>query len=231
MASYTAADLSAKVGALLNDTTYYTQAVLLPYLNIAQDELADFLRNSGVGQTKFWTTITNMPAATTALYQASTPALPLTLVEPIQIYERATGAAEQDFVMMIGPATIPNINAGTSLVYWDWIMDVTNGPTIQFNPSGGATSARDLRIYYYGEVTPLGTGAESMFLGGETAIIYKTAALVAASRGNLNGAQAFQEMYDRASHTYVSEMIKENQAVPGRRQPWLGGGRYLISRY
>lgn len=232
MASYTLADLVAKAQALLNDSVYYTSAVLVPYINIAQDELGDTLRNNGVAQTKFVSSVLTVTAATTALSQSSSPALPANLVEPILLFERSVGAQEQDFVLMIGPATIPNVNPGTSLVYWDWDMDSTNGPTIQFNPGGGATSNREVRIIYYGEPVPFSVGTDkSMYLGAENAIVYKTCALVGGSRGNVTMAQAFDGEWQKASMRYVEEMVKENQAVPGRRQPWLGGGRYLIARY
>jgi hypothetical protein len=234
MASYTLTDLVTKSQALLNDTggTYYTLAILTPYIDLAVDELDSVLRNNGVPQTKFVSSVLTVTAGTIVLNQGSSPAIPANLVEPLLIFERAVGGAEQDFIQLIGPATIPNVNVGTSLVYWDLVMDSSNGLTIQFNPAGGASSNREIRIIYEGEVVPMSSGSDkSVFLGAENAIVYKTCTLVAGSRGNGTAVQGFEDQWIKARDRYVEEQVKLNQAVPGRRQPWLGGGRYLIARY
>jgi hypothetical protein len=232
MASATLADIVAKVQALVNDSVYYTQAVLLPDINIAQDELADELRNNGVGQTKFINPVATITAGTTGWMQTTSPALPLNLVEPLVLYERAVGASEQDFIPMIGPGTIPNTSTSTALLYWDWIMSATNGPTIQFNPAGGATVDREVRLIYLGDLTPFAaSGDKSMFYGAQNALSYKTASLVSASRGGTEGVQDYDTAWTRAKTRYIEEMVKVNQGVTGRRRPWLGAGRYLVGRF
>ena len=237
MASATLNDIVAKVQNLVNDSVpqVYTLAVLLPYINMAQDELADELRNHGVGYTKFISSTLSVTAGTTALNQGSSPALPTNLVDIVSIYERPAGGAEQDFVLCqgpMGPGGLPNFNPLTILGFWDLVMDSTNGPTVQFNPAGGATTNREIRIIYYGDVVPFAAGGDkSMFYGAQNALSYKTASLVAGSRGATADAQAFDAIWTKGKDRYCSEMVKENQSRPTRRNPYLGIGRYIIRRY
>jgi hypothetical protein len=231
MASATLADIVTKVQNLVGDPSgqVYTQAVLLPYVNMAQDEMADELRNNGVGEATFVNSVITVPANTTVLNQGSTPPIPTNLVVPLSLYERTVGGAEQDFTLINGPQILPNFNASTTLGFWNFVQDTTNGPTIQFI---GATTAREVRILYYGDVNNLSAGGDKLlFYGAQNAISYKVASLVAASRGNGEGAQGFDALWQKGKDRFVSEMVKTMQARPGRRAPWLGVGRYIIGRY
>lgn len=237
MASATLADIVAKVQNLINDSTpqVYTQTVLLPYINMAQDDLADELRNHGAGFARFVSSTLTVTAGTTALTQSSSPAIPTNLVDVVSIYERPAGGTEQDFVLVQGPmgfSALPNWNPQTTLAFFDIVQDTTNGPTIQFNPAGGATTNREIRIIYLGDVVPFASsGDKSMFYGAQNAISFRTAAYVALSRGAMQEAQTFNSEWTKAKDSYCMQAVKENQSRPVRRQPWLGIGRYLIRRY
>jgi hypothetical protein len=231
MASATLNDLVTKTQNLVGDPTgqTYSLSVLTPYANLAQDEMADELRNNGVGEATFVGTVITVPANTTTITQTTSPAFPANLVAPLSLYERTPGGAEQDFTLINGPQILPNFNPSTTLGFWNFIQDVTNGPTIQFI---GATTAREVRIVYYGDVNNLSGGSDKvLFYGAQNAIAYKMASLCAASRGNGEGAQGFDALWQKAKDRYVSEMTKMMQARPMRRAPWLGVGRYIIGRY
>lgn len=228
MAVAVLSDIVARVQALVNDTpaAVYTQAVLLPYINTAQDEVAAALRNHGVAFTKFRSSVLTVTAGTTSLYIGSSPTLPTNLVEPITMWERPSGGAEQDFYPMFGPSTLPNYGQNQTLTYWDYYQDATNGPTIL---TLGATTNREVRIDYYGDLTSFASSGDKLLIyGAQNVVAYRTASLVCLSRGDNDGAQAFNLVYEKNLGTLCSEQVKEGQARPGRRLPARGIARYLI---
>lgn len=228
MAVAVLSDIVTRVQALVNDSpaAVYTLAVQLPYINMAQDEVAAALRNHGVAFTKFRGSVLSVPAGTTSLYIGSTPTLPANFVEPITMWERPSGGQEQDFYPMFGPSALPNYGQNQTLTYWDFYQDLTNGPTIL---TLGATTTREVRLDYYGDLTSFASSSDRLLIyGAQNVLAYRTASLICASRGDNEGAQAFNTVYEKNLGTLCSEQVKEGQARPGRRLPARGIARYLI---
>jgi hypothetical protein len=215
---------------LVNDQAgvVYTDAVLLPYTNTALDMLTADLRAAGAPYIKIRGAFLSVPSSTTpvTLTTASSPALPAALIEPLQLWERQASGAEQDYVPMEGPFTLPNFPPSSTLRFWDYAGDATNGFQIQLL---GATATREVRIDGLYDVTQFVNTSDAVLIPGSTnAIAFRTAALIAGSRGDDNGAQTFNNIANAETEKLIAAEIMVQQAHPVRRQPAMGASRYLV---
>lgn len=128
----------------LNDTARdkFTDAVLLPYLNMARIELEEIFELNSIPVTEETSAILTVPLNTSAIGFNSTPPLPADLIEIIRLYESTTTlndfieVARRDFIT-------PYIMAGstyTSFGIWAW-----TGQEIRVR---AAANAIDIKIDY-----------------------------------------------------------------------------------
>ena len=216
-------DIYSRARVILNDTkspvgTLYKDDILLPHVQIANDELSDELVSNGITLQKEVRALILVPA------HAKTLTLPDDLIVPLELFEREEGNQnDYDFKEMDRRSFTPNDNEQTTLKYWDW-----RNQQIHFV---GATVNREVRIRYIrtlaavvDENSPLEKSGSLNYLS------YKTASLAAASPGGNNvesdrlGAIANKHLWK-----LLNINIKNNQATRGRRRGFrIAGVRQSI---
>jgi hypothetical protein len=140
---------------LLNDALQetYTEDVVLPYLNIALDDLQEIFALNNVPVTNEVTAALALPVGTTVVSFTSTPALPAGLVEIQQLWERATNTPP--WVEMNKQEFIPPNQEDQSITQfrvWAWVDQ-----EIRLISS---TAANDIKIQYIQKIfnTPIDIG-------------------------------------------------------------------------
>lgn len=217
----TLATITARVQALCNDqeVQVLTQTFLLPYINAMQEELTQRLRSAGVDRLRF-SSVLDVPAGTTSITTASTPPLPTSPVldEPDVLFEKDHGADDSTYREMIESQQLPDIPQQSALVYWNW-----DGGTINFV---GATTERDVRVHYFGDLAALTDSTDTIsIVGSNNALAFLTAAAVMLSRDVATAAQ-FQAKGNYYIDLLINEQIKVKQREPLRRRPMRSRARY-----
>ena len=206
---------------LLNDVAAanFTDAVLLPFLRKAYRELQQNLVDNGISNNREQSATTTIPAGTTAWTFSSSPALPSTLLYPIQMKEKISGADDSTLVDMIQENWVPDIAQTSKLVYWAWIDS-----QIRFV---GATADVPVQLRYFeslGAITDATTNIT--ILDSETFLASRTAALAAMyAGGNPTRATALQQDAITALDLLLGTAVKERQSMPVRRRRFQAFGR------
>lgn len=229
---------------------WFTDTLLLPYVNSAARRIARELANNGqttLIEDEYVATIPPIAVADPGLQvqltfngvagnlaQAGNPTLPLDLVFPSFLWERTSGSTEQwqemrDYTAKGG---LPSRAQTAYLGEWEWRTD-----TLCFL---GSTVARDIRIRYEGSTLIFGlTGLPpNQTISGQLgeldaidAIAYWVAAAVLKPRGS-----AIADTYATFAETLIEQLVsgavRQQQASPRRRKPYRGMGvnRNSISR-
>jgi hypothetical protein len=213
-----------------DDGAVYTDATLLPGsaqgpLNQAYRWLQNTLANRGCTVLRNTTpSPLALPIGTTSITTASSPALPSDMLVPYILWERLTGSTTMaDFVMVDHvDSELPNRDPYDYLGSW------------KFEAAGialvGATTARDVLILYEKLLTPFATVGDTVgILGGEDCLMFKTAALMAVSRGQNAMAEYFEKQATDALHDLATRFTHSNQTVHGRRR--MAYGRRATGRH
>lgn len=224
-------DVLDLVASLMNDTAkqQFTYTAMLPYFNIALQDLQLALELNEIGVTELTAAATTVTTGVTKIVASSTtsPTYPADLVEIQQLWERLAGSSDP-YVPMFKrdylPHYLDNIPT-TDLVYWAWLNQ-----EIQFI---GATTPRDVKIDYikqYFANTVSSTTAAVDVINSRTFLMYRTAALCAQYIGEnpsraeqLNNDAWGQDHTSGALGQLLSLSIKGKQDVQTRRKPFLGG--------
>jgi hypothetical protein len=209
------------VASLMNDTaqTVYTNDAVLPYLNMALDELQEHFELNNVPVTNETSTVLMVPKNTSRIASVgTTPLLPADLVEIQTLWESDKGMLEWIAVTRRNFISQNNSNKIDSFIVWAWM-----GDEIRLIP---ATIDKDLKIDYVASIfaTPLTVASIATELGVKNAtsyLKYKTAALCAKyigenpTRSDELNMLAIQGM-DRA----LGISTKGRQAILTRRRPF-----------
>lgn len=215
------------VAALLNDTaqTIYTDAAILPYLNMASGDLQEHFQQNNIPVTnRVSSAPITVKAGVTAIGFGTTPSLPGDLVEIQELYERPVGIIP--WIPMTKKEFLPQelidqqIN---QLLLWAWVNQ-----EIQLIP---ATADNELRLDYIANIfnteltiddidVRLGVVNVKQYLG------YRTAALCSMFIGeNETRASALDGLADTALERELGIPTKGRQAISTRRQPFMGSYR------
>lgn len=214
----------------------YTDTVLLPYLNSTYRKTQKALVTTG--STLFTTDDTLLvvvavppsqqdPGTQTVINDA-TPVpnqLPSNLLQPLKIWERPNGSA-QDFIEMAdltAKGGLPSRIQTTTLQEWEWRQD-----GIYFV---GATQDTQIRLRFYAAFQDFFGPTDPLLIrGSQEALAYLTAAMVGFSRGN-----PLAETWDRVGIDAIEDLIqlytRMQQRSGVRRKPFswrsgnLGRGR------
>lgn len=153
--------------------------------------------------------------------------LPPDMIEPFSLYERRPGGDNSEWRPMIGPRTLTDTVPGTQLRQWDW-----RGGEITFL---GATEDREVRLDYWGRLAeyrdPSDANEMVPLADAQNLLAYRTAAMVAESKGLMDKAAYFHGMAKEETENLVTQDVKATQCIPRRRRPWLGFSRYPATRY
>lgn len=215
-----ASTVLAKAASLMNDTarTVYTYTAVLPYLQIALQELQEYFELNNIPATQLVSSVINIPAGITQIIfnGVGVPKLPDDLIEPQQLWEREEGI--DPFVPMSKRDYLPHQLEGVltgkfSLYVWE-------NNAIKFLP---ANRDNDIKIDYIKTIfTAITTETDPInCINAATFLEYRTAALCAefiernqASANSLNSYAVLA--LDRATGIGV----KGKQNILTRRRPF-----------
>lgn len=226
----TFATLVARTQSILNDPTgfAFNETSLKEPLNAALDDVLEMLEDAGLVGTRYRTT-RNLVALTNALtlsgYTTSaggsgvSPALPSNIIEPDDMFEKTTGAADTAYTKVMGPTPLPVAAQTQQIRWWDWR---THQITML-----GATEARTIRLDYYGTLTSFSLPTDTVeLLGASNAICYFAAARVSGGRAQMELTSFLEAKGREAVQRIVNRGTRVTQNVTLRRAPRLGYMRY-----
>jgi hypothetical protein len=216
-----AKEVMERTASLMNDTarTTYTYDAVLPYLNMAIDELQEELqlRNmSPTNQSEIILTLTAGLDKLTPQEDAVLPHYPFDLVEIREIKERLAGTS--DTFTKMNRRDFLNTRVPTSdLIDWCW-----ENQYIKFY-SGGATTNRDLLLEYVRQPLQMAQNENSLIgiINSRAYLAFKTAAFCARYIGE-------NESRSNELHTNAGEALdrllgigtKGRQNMQTRRRPF-----------
>ena len=117
-------EIMEKAASLLNDTaqTIYTNAAVLPYLNIAMGDLDEAFQQNNIPVTNETSAAILVKAGVTRIGFGTTPSLPGDLVEIQRLYERSPGI--EPWVPVERKEFIPKTLEDQSIeqfLFWAWV--------------------------------------------------------------------------------------------------------------
>ncbi len=219
--SLVASEVMDRAAALLNDPakTDYTYAAVLPYLNMAVDELVENLEESNdspTNQTSSPISVVVGKVKLTPAESATTPHYPSDLVEIQSVTERALGSTDS-FLPLDRREFLQAFPASNSLLYWVW-----EEQEIRFNPNG-ALSDREVQLLYVRQAISQATTSASIIgtINARSYLSYKTAALCALYIGeNETRAQALNDEANKALERMEGISNKGRQQFATRHRPF-----------
>ncbi len=227
---------NAGAGRILTDQAPFT----VEYLNGALENLQDRLRDYGaitlIRDNIIMSPITPIVKIDPAVQinvsftgffdgttQHSDPKLPADCLVPITLYERETGSGNDFNPMEQIQNNLPSASQCQYLGIWEW-RGGQAGDAIWMI---GATTSRDLRLRYQGQLVPIAAASqENPWSNVQIAIqasVEALAHLVAYRYARARGAQAaaiMQADADGAIHSILNRYVKQSQGIRYERQPY-----------
>lgn len=188
----------------------WTNVVLLPCLQSAYDELETLLNIAEVPLQKKRSAVITVEIGDTELDE-----YPADFIEPIKLEERNMGSTD-----LYAPMTRTewDINAvpGPVLGYWDY-----RDNKILFL---GATTDRDVRVYYVRSLTPLSSSSINIEIPqAKNFLAFRTAQIAINDIGNMpTKAESFQAEIDEAKDKLIRRLLKNTQGLGVRRMGYKG---------
>lgn len=208
----TAAFITALTQSLLNDKVgdYWTFDLLLPFLQLAFDDLSQELELNEIPITKEITAVLNLAPLTQVIGFGTMPALPENFIAPISIDERLAGQPNSEWSPMdevqMPPADIPS----TYLNCWWW-----DGIQINFL---GSTSTEDIRLRFTGGLyKPQSQESVVGIRGVENYLAEQTAYYAADSIGNQYTADRSKLKAGIFLEKFIRFQVKNKQGLPVRK--------------
>jgi hypothetical protein len=227
-----AGEVMDRAAALMNDAakTDYTYVAVLPYLNMAIDELMENLEESNASPTNK----TSDPIVCaigvnklTPQEDPTTPHYPYDLMEIQEVGERNSGTTDP-FLPLTRKEFLDEFPASDSLLFWMW-----EDQMIKFNPNG-ATSARDVQLKYIRQPFMLAENEASLIggIGSRSYLSYKTAAICAMFIGeNPQRAEVLDAQAEKALERMLGKDSKGRQQIFTRRRPFRSGYKARYGYY
>lgn len=213
----TAAEVMDRAAALLNDTnkTLYTYAAMLPYLNMAIDELLETMQQHNINTTNEVSAVIELDTGSVSLTLAQ---LPPDLIEIRNLYERDRDGLDTDWVLLEKRSFLRTNPVGNQLREW-----VFQDNEIRFI---GALGNKDIKLEYIAKIQApaLNEDARINLLNSLTYLAAQTAGYCAEFIGE-NPTRA-SSLYGRASAALdrlLGINIKSNQGIVTRRRPFMAG--------
>lgn len=198
----TADDIMADAAVLLNDReqVQWSDTDLLPFLQKAYREFSLRARELGIQSIMEVSAKVDIPTSKTSITTTDI----LDLSYPIKLAERADGSADL-YYPMTELTWDPQIEKAESLDYWVWREDEIK--------LVGATTAREVLVYYKKNVTEISTGITPIYiLDSRLFLAARTAALAAAlAGGNMERAQILNDDAEESIQSYFNSQIKSKQ--------------------
>jgi len=201
--------VKSRVRSLVDDpdSSYATDAFLLPLINQKYEELYNRMLSTGAEFERRVTELLNVPAQTTNLsaYALAGQALEL-MVQPLQFEWKQAGLDPTNYRIASLVDRVKDVIPGQLIDDWEWRSGV-----IYFTPS---TLAVDMRIRADFLFAALNTDSDVIAVTKNFghALAYGTAALVGAVRGNQAWAQAYTLLQDNAVDDVMQYLTRKDQA-------------------
>lgn len=219
-ADLVASTVLAKSATLLNDTarTIYTYSAVLPYLQIALQELQEHFELNSISVTQLTSSVINIPAGTTQIIYngVGVPKLPDDMIEPAQLWERPENI--DPYIPMIRRDYIPHQLEGVPVSYFGFY--VWENQIIKFIASN---RDNDIKIDYVKDIfTPL-VDENSLInvINAATFLEYRAAGLCAEFiERNQNSANALNTYAILALDRATGIGVKGKQSIMSRRRPF-----------
>lgn len=209
-----------QMASLMNDTakSTYTYVNMLPYLQMALDELQEDFELNGISATEKTSAVIQVNAGITEIVfnGVGVPALPDDLIEPQQLWERNRGI--DPFVPMNRREYLPHTLEGTEInmfVYYTWADS-----KISFLPSN---ADNDIKIDYIKQLfTPLvDENSQINLINAKSFLQYRGAALLAEFiERNLTSANSLSANALLSIDRARGIAVKGKQAINTRRRPF-----------
>lgn len=227
----TPAEIIRTVASLQNDTaqTVYTNAAVLPYLNVALRELQETFQLNNVPVTNETTPVViNVPAGVSTVrfpqpgQEEALPELPVDLVEIRQLWESAEG--QNLWIPMVKKTYLPhqlqNDQPINQFLIWAWIKQEIR--------LIAADQDNDLKIDYIASMfKKVEIGQVDIpfpYINIQSALEFRTASLCSMYIGeNETRAQALNNDAIQALDRTLGISTKGQQAITTRRRPFRGG--------
>lgn len=208
--------------AHLNDygQTFWTKELLQNFLAEAHRELQAQLYLSGlpvIKKTSAIIQVVGVASPDSGQKVAVTMTTLSDLLEPITLWERASGSSE-DFVECKQKSWEPETQGGDKIIYWDY-----TGELIYVL---APTTNREVKVRYNASITiPVADEDLLGFTFAELYIAPRTAALAARSIGSRNAYIDLTQLAEKRLEIVIAANIKGQQALPVRRKPYRFSGR------
>ena len=203
-------DVFTRTRAVLNDSAIdlYTDDALLPYLQIANDDLSDELVDNGSTVQKEVTADIPLGSGVTQ------PAIPSNMIVPIEMYEKDQGQDDSYYRYMRQRDILPNTTPANELGVWAW-----REQTIVLI---GSLLNKVLRVRYYRLVTSIvGPNSSIELTHALNYLAYHTAALASEHIGqNRTKAIDLESEAIRKLNKLLKKEVKQSQGNPTRRRPF-----------
>ena len=223
-----AADLLAgtvmdMAASLMNDPikSQYTYAAQIPYLNMALQELQEYFELNSIPVTENTSAVITCPAGTSEIVYngVGVPTLPSDMVEPQQLWERATGI--DPYIPMTKRDYLPHGLEGiqnAQFIYFTW-----QDQKIKVLP---ATASNDIKIDYIKQLfTPVtSSGSLINVINAQSYLEYRTAALLAEFiERNKTSSDSMNSYAVLAMDRATGISSKGKQSIMTRRRPFRAG--------
>jgi hypothetical protein len=215
-----ASTVLAKAATLLNDTarTVYSYTAVLPYLQLALQELQEYYELNNIPATQLVSSAINIPAGTVQIIfnGVGVPTLPNDLIEPQQLWERAEGIdpyipmARRDYL----PHYLEGVLTGNFGIY------VWENNAIKFLP---ANRDNDIKIDYIKDMFTALVDENSLIncVNAATFLEYRSAALCAEFiERNTISANSLNSYAVLALDRATGIGVKGKQTIHTRRRPF-----------
>jgi len=219
----TPAYIMSLVASLQNDSKrrFYTDEAILPYFNMALDELQEIYQLNDIPVIEQTSSIIQCNVGITTISFGGVPALPSDLVEIKQLWESRRG--QNQFTPMTRKEFLPHYMEGSQFsqyLIWSWDNNQINLlPTNQDN---------DIKMDYIRNIfnTPIlinqvSTDLGVKFINLPTYLSRRTAALCSMFIGeNETRAAALTDLSEQALNRALQIPIKGKQAITTLRRPF-----------
>lgn len=212
-----------KAASLMNDTakTIYTYAAMVPYINIAMQELQEEFELNAIPVTEAVSSIINMPAGSSAIIfnGVGVPSLPNDMIEPLQLWERNGGT--NPFIPMKRKDFLPGNMQGTQINQFQYYVWQSN--EIRVLPSN---AVNDIKIDYIKQLFQPVVNENSFIniINAQTFLEFRTAALLAEFiERNISSANALNTYAVMRMDTAKGISSKGKQKITTRRRPFRAG--------
>lgn len=211
------------VAALMNDAAQdeYTDAVLLPYLNMAMRELEEIYELNNIPSTNETSAKLDVPANTSVIaFSATTPVLPADLIEIRQLWCSQDGQNKWIRVDKREYLTSEELGTGSTIQFltvWAWMEQ-----EIRLIASSVAVDIKiDYIRYLFTRLTSGDLGGNLSVLNSHNTLMYRTAGLasefIAENKTRANELNAFALS---SLNVNLGVSTKSKQTMVFRRRPF-----------